>query len=677
MSTNCSYSPYKAFYGYDRTHIKRITVAEYLGEDENAIPLASSGLKGDADRGRNGLLNSRDPSVVFHSKFPVHDCHGRELCVLYQMIESEVQHEIRRIEMGGCDTRKSTVCFVSKHTTNEETPNPVGPCAVKQEERDAVKERERHSEASTAYRPTPYVYLPSLSYSDSTLEVSPSTHCFSDVAVSSQPEARTTAATDVTRASSFSVYRDSGPSPYVKPLLEQEQQSHGILPQSEVMSDGRHSAFPPGLATCDLENEETTDKSIRPISVPPPQRSSTASPARCGGVADNEEEVAHIYATTLFDKLSTDTNVGPVEALAMAPTGALTTRQLLSSVLPTAPQRVLQHPTPIQSQVYGTHSQVIPAVIVTPFINANIEAFCAGGDFFTSNAPTPQLDVGKVLILEGHFYRIAYYHASADVYEAREMAEGPTQGVPSVTMTTASGEVFPQTLIYRWRISAMQQDVNEAHCAALGLSYVTGGSSLVRVSGCRYSDGGLTVITLQKGYRSVPLSSVPITPRSFPTCVRLLLRMMLDLVARRTVHGTMRGMNQIFFAMSLERGAQDVESAAFLIPVHWERLVDFSMFADRNAGHTIPLADGDGSTEGERVYHGQDVAMLVNMLLNSENAVHLQQHQVVELRQLVTHASETTQIAKYLVQLNRAIATIPPDMAALRVDYEAALQFSC
>ncbi|RNC33186.1 hypothetical protein TcCL_Unassigned04138, partial [Trypanosoma cruzi] len=160
----------------------------------------------------------------------------------------------------------------------------------------------------------------------------------------------------------------------------------------------------------------------------------------------------------------------------------------------------------------------------------------------------------------------------------------------------------------------------------------------------------------------------------FPTCIKLLLRMLSDLVVKRTVHGDLRGLNRIFIAFRSGNDAQEMP-LTLLVPVHWEGLVDFSMFVDRNAGRTIPMVyDESGSRRGERIYHGQDVSMVINMLLENELAEQLQPEQLTEVQRLMIMTTEPTQVANYLIQLKNGMTVIPSDMASLRQEYEVALQ---
>ncbi|KAH8612017.1 hypothetical protein ERJ75_000990000 [Trypanosoma vivax] len=115
---------------------------------------------------------------------------------------------------------------------------------------------------------------------------------------------------------------------------------------------------------------------------------------------------------------------------------------------------------------------------------------------------------------------------------------------------------------------------------------------------------------------------------------------------------------------------------SILIPVHWERLVDFSMFVDRNAGRTIPLSGSCGSDEDEHIYHGHDVTSVTGLVLESEHAAQLQQQQLAEMHNLVTLSVKKAQVASYLVQLKDAMSVLPSDMEALREEYETVLKGS-
>ncbi|EAN78131.1 kinetoplastid kinetochore protein 14 [Trypanosoma equiperdum] len=678
-----AYSPYKAYYGFDRTYIRRMSLLDYMKEDEDATSVEGLRCQTDDAKRRNGLLTSRDPNVVFRSQFPVRDNCGRELCVLYQIIESEVQHELLRVEGRGDATRNSAVRLasgtgVSNERNHASVTRPVG----------HVEEQD-HEGRDSVYRPTPYVNLPPMNDTESNFEVSASTQRFSSLVAPSESYTLTpaAAAAGTVPMSQFSTYPDRRANPCVNPFpwsegvvgQPRQQPRDQLLFQSEVISDGRHSAFPVLLSTGEDLGQSSENQTSQLASAAPPLRSSTASPLEWQGAVNDRlgGEGVTSSSSVLHAKTSPEC---PADGSASQRAGEglsefRTTKQLFPPKCGPTPQSTVHHPVTIPTKVYGAQSQTIPAASVLSFVNANVEAFCSGGEFYTSDASAPQVSPGKVLVLEGRFYRIVCHHASADVYEAQEMTEGPTQGVPSVIPSCSSAMGSPpQALIYRWSVRAVQEGVNEAHRAALGLSYVTGSTSAVHVAGYRYSDGGLTVITLAKGYRSVPLSLLPLSPCSFPTCMKLILKMLLDLVARRTVHGNLYGLNHIFFALPDGGGAQDMTSA-LLIPVHWEKLVDFSMFVDRNAGRTIPLTYGESCHRGECVFHGHDVATLMRALLENENAIHLHQQQVEKIRSLVSGVAEGMQVAAYLVQLNTAMLAIPGDAVALINEYNAALRF--
>ncbi|KEG12909.1 hypothetical protein DQ04_01341110 [Trypanosoma grayi] len=637
------YSPCEAVYGYDRTHIKRMTPLEYMREKDTPAARYSA-REGDG----GGLLRSRDPNVQFYSKYPVYDRSGRELCVLYQMLEMEVQQELRRVERGGDATRISGV-RLSAEITLDDTPDEA--LRVPQQEQPQPHKQE----SAGAYYLNHFVPAP-LVGEDDDVDVSASTHRISSMMVPSPNYVGAVA--QAPRASSFSIYRESGLNPCMKLPEPQEGNQQHQQQRSDVISDGSHSTF---VSQRLLRGDGNAHTFYPP---PPPQRSSTASPKRLGDIDgetdnDNEEDNENVYTT----EVGLETTSGPEQLrfTTVRPSELRTTKQLFVPGRTTTTRRTIKHASPIPSQVYGIHSQTIPAALVAPLVSANLEAICCSSDFWSIDELTPQLRPGITVTLCGDRYHVLRYHDSSDVYEAYTETE---------TQLNASEQV----LLYRWSVRAVQHGVNEAHRAALGLSLT---SSALRVAGYRYRDGGLTAITLPMGYRAVPLSTVPLSAGSFPTCVKLLLRMLSDLVVKRTIHGNLRAMNHIFLA--LRRGDVGVDMpAAVLVPVHWERLVDFSMFVDRNAGRTIPMShDDDGSRKGERVFHGQDVSTVVTMLLENELAEHLRPDQLAEAQRLMMLTTEPTQVANYLIQLKNTMTAIPSDMASLQQDYEVSLQSFC
>ncbi|RNF22906.1 uncharacterized protein Tco025E_02971 [Trypanosoma conorhini] len=628
------HSPYGAVYGFDRTHIRRMTLQEYVGErDAGAAP----SRQGDGAR----LLSSRDPNVEFCTKYPLQDRFGRELSVLYQILEAEVRQEVRRVRQGGDGTRQSGVRLSAEIPLGDDDPaeEPAGP-------------RPQHGRGG-AYRPTPFVHgclgdAAGEGVNDLT-DVSASSCRFSSAtALSPRGTGSSCTAVRDARRSTFSIYRDSG-----------LNAAAGLLPP--------HGTNPP----LPLRQQR---QPVGGDAAPPQQRSSTASPPRLADDDDDDggdgavgaapaaaaEEDGEGGGGLCVTRVTLDTTAGtdPLRFTTTRPSDLRTTKQLFlpAGRATVGVRRTLKHPNPIPRQVYGVQSETISAALVAPLVAANLESFCAAGEFRQIAGVAPQLRIGTTVLLGECRYRVYRYHASSDVYEARA-GETPDEAA--------------QVLVYSWSVHAVRQGENEAHRAALGLSLV---APSVTVAGYRYSDGGLTVITMPQGYTAVPLSTVPLSVRSFPTCVKLLLRMLSDLVVTRTVHADLRGLNRVFLA--IRRGSTATElPATLLVPVHWERLVDFSMFVDRNAGRTIPMVDdASGGRRGERLYHGQDVAMVTQMLLEDELAEQLQPEQLTEVQRLMMLTTEPTQVANYLIQLKNSMTVIPSDMAALQQEYEVALE---
>ncbi|PWU89675.1 hypothetical protein C4B63_57g118 [Trypanosoma cruzi] len=207
------HSPYEAVYGFDRTHIRRMTLQEYMSEKD--APAAGSSLRRD-DGCR--LLISRDPNVEFCTKYPVHDRFGRELCVLYQILEMELQQEIRRVEQGGDGTRKSGVRLSTEITLDDDpVDEPFNP--RQREERDS------------AYHPTPFVHTALADFNcgdggrdddNSNVDVSASSYRFSSTTALSPGGKGSCKGVCDARGSSFSIYRESGLNATAG-LLQQQQ----------------------------------------------------------------------------------------------------------------------------------------------------------------------------------------------------------------------------------------------------------------------------------------------------------------------------------------------------------------------------------------------------------------------------------------------------------------------
>ncbi|KAG5465589.1 hypothetical protein CUR178_00296 [Leishmania enriettii] len=249
-----------------------------------------------------------------------------------------------------------------------------------------------------------------------------------------------------------------------------------------------------------------------------------------------------------------------------------------------------------------------------------------------------------------------------------------------------------QYFVYRWRATSFPQGGNEARRAALGLSLC---APQVHVHGIRYADGGgITVLSMPNGYRAVPISGLPLSLRGYTTLLRVVLKAFSTMVARRTVHGNVSALGELFLAWPMapeqttslqrkEEEAQPVKGGSgnggvpsatrqpFMLLFHWERWVDFGMFVDRNAGRTIPFDFEDGAAQSVITY-GQDLLGSLQLFLEHPLAAELTSEQYIFLQKLIVIATEPTQAANYLIQMKNLMLSLPTDTEVLHRSFDAA-----
>jgi hypothetical protein len=245
-----------------------------------------------------------------------------------------------------------------------------------------------------------------------------------------------------------------------------------------------------------------------------------------------------------------------------------------------------------------------------------------------------------------------------------------------------------QCFVYRWRASNLAHSVDEARRAALGLSLCT---PHAHVTGFNYADGGgITVVTLPAGYHAVPVSALPLSLRSYTTLLRTVLKALSAMVARRTVHGNMAALGDLFLVFSVDDAPYTAECAESprrdcgsdaagvkardpsVLLFHWEHWVDFGMYIDRNAGRTLPFDFEDGSVES-LVYYSKDLLTGLQLFLEHTLAAELTSEQYILLQKLIVLAAEPAPVASHLIQLKNLMLTLPTDTAALQRSFEAAL----
>ncbi|CAG9583814.1 conserved hypothetical protein [Leishmania major strain Friedlin] len=266
--------------------------------------------------------------------------------------------------------------------------------------------------------------------------------------------------------------------------------------------------------------------------------------------------------------------------------------------------------------------------------------------------------------------------------------------LPTSTDSACVGEASSQEyFVYRWRVAMLPRGGDEARRAALGLSLC---APPVHVHGIRYADGGgITVLSMPLGYRAVPMSGLPLSLRSYTTLMRVVLKAFSTMVARRTVHGNLSALGELFLAWPMvsekssslprveeekqraEEGngnvdAQGATRQPFMLLFHWERWVDFSMFVDRNAGRTIPFDFEDGTSPSVTTY-GKDLLGSLQLFLEHPLAAELTSEQYILLQKLIVIATEPTQVANYLIQMKNLMMSLPTDTEALHQSCDAAV----
>ncbi|KPA81243.1 hypothetical protein ABB37_03661 [Leptomonas pyrrhocoris] len=247
-----------------------------------------------------------------------------------------------------------------------------------------------------------------------------------------------------------------------------------------------------------------------------------------------------------------------------------------------------------------------------------------------------------------------------------------------------------QFFVYRWRAGSLSRGVDEARRAALGLSLC---APNVHVTGFDYADGGgITLVTLPAGYHAVPLSALPLSLRSYTTLLRTVLKALSAMVARRTVHGNVAALGDLFLVLPVvdnllrtpeastvsprhDSSGDRIEAKLrepFIVMFHWEHWVDFGMYVDRNAGRAIPF-DFEDSASQALVFYSKDLMTGLQLFLEHTLAAKLTSEQYILLQKLIVLAAEPTPVASHLIQLKNLMLTLPTDTASLQRSFEAAL----
>ncbi|KPI88529.1 hypothetical protein ABL78_2341 [Leptomonas seymouri] len=245
-----------------------------------------------------------------------------------------------------------------------------------------------------------------------------------------------------------------------------------------------------------------------------------------------------------------------------------------------------------------------------------------------------------------------------------------------------------QCFVYRWRAAILSRRVDEARRAALGLSLF---APQVHITSFDYEDGGgITLVTLPAGNHAVPVSALPLSLRSYTTLLRTFLKALSAMMARRTVHGNVASLGDLFLVLPVDDPqhssectqllrqdgggglVEDKSHEPFVVMFHWEHWVDFGMYIDRNAGRTLPL-DFEDSTVQSLVYYSKDLLTGLQLFLEHALAAELTSEQYILLQKLVVLAAEPTPVASHLIQLKNLMLTLPTDTAALQRSFEAAL----
>lgn len=760
------FSPFVAAQGHDTTFIKRLTVEEYLKEVQDEedevrgdarqppLPLTTTLMEGqqrDTRRyeGRRAALTSRNPNVVFSSKYPSYDRLGRELCVAFQMQDMAVQQELRRLEQdGGVQMQRRSGVRLSAEL-------PLG-SSTSSRSQLASTEGQKTATKTTASSPE-YVQRTERGYAATAVEVSPSSQYMSSSFVS-RTSAMPSSHAVSSRRSDFTIYRDSGVGSEaellavasVRKSIAAAPPPHGkehVGAPCELGTTQRAISLPPMIPSSTLPERVTRSHSEAiypscrkpkeemaiPHGIPSKRRRSRSSggcPTRVRFLPSfdtaTEEGPAVVIPTRGAVTYQRPPTPPPTTTMATTAPGAATDREgrwttfRESDAIRTTKQlfrsttqgphgtTALAHSQLIPCSAYGTTASCIPANKVQSLVERDINdavAAMPSHQYITlscSAVNMPNLCSGEVIQLGEALYKLKQFHVVAEVYEAvlvrnaenmqnaealpeKEKAAAVTppanDTAPSGSDTGTSGPVR-QYFIYRWRSSSTTQGViNEAQRAALGLSLCSSSVTL-QVTSCSFADGGLSLIALPPHTRTVPLSGLPLSIRSYGTVLKMVLKTLSAMVARRTIHGALTALGDIFLTWPIDSrdatAAGESENSAsvgpLLFALHWERFVDFSAFVDRNAGRTLPF-DYEDDSERPLVTYGEDLRTVMQLFLEHRLATELTSEQYVLLQKLAVMAAEPTQVANYLIQMNNLMATLPTDTTALQQSHDAAVTF--
>eukprot|EP00796_Vickermania_ingenoplastis_P005217 gene5217-3735_t len=295
---------------------------------------------------------------------------------------------------------------------------------------------------------------------------------------------------------------------------------------------------------------------------------------------------------------------------------------------------------------YGTRATAVPLSAVATTIERNLTEQCE--KLLAGDVLAPQDGVADVPWEPGARLRLG-----TDLYEIHRCVPGTD------VFQACVGE--EEALLYRWR----RGELCEARRAALGLLCCAPG---LRVRGTTVEgSGGITAIRLPVGYRAVPLGQLTISnPGAYASCARLLLRMLSSLLSRRIVHGGLEGLDNVWVACG--PGSPAEAAPPILFPLHWERCVDFNMFADRSVGRSVALQLDDEvpSVAGVGFLHGTDLRLVLHELLEMRASRTLSSDVYCAAQQLVLLATAPTQASSQLVlqrssrQRTRQRLNVPP-----------------
>lgn len=589
--------------GYDRTRIKRIGLEEYLRElkweKENARRLADSDAR-PGDTGRSTLLTSQNPNTVFSSKYPVYNRLGRELCVLYQIHEGDVSNELHRVRNGvhgrRSGVRLSTELSFAADFDAVESTNPSLQRAGDGDFRITDDWRAGNSR------------LPSCS-STATTSV-PTTRC--------SP-----------RPSVFSIYRETTGSESRGRCTERSTPRGTILSADAPLSEGCVWERKRKRVSYAL-NEETKSTPIlrveatRHLSSPP-----CAVVAREGGLDDvviPERQAApetrrafHSSAAVEHSSPSvappTQTTLYPASQIMPAAYGPNASAVRVQGSLACDMEKNLEDAC---RRLLGS------SALVTHCGGGHTLGEVGGAELHDSGTgKMPALKTGVTFLLAGEEFIVCACIDNGHVFKVSRV--GDTSDPQDI-------------LLYKWYMrlhadgaegEASNGMRSESIRAALGLHWC---APEVSVQGYTFDDGGLTLLYLPAKYKSVPISALRLSEMSYKCIVRAVLKALSMLLARRTVHGALNDLRNIYVAFPCDKDSHcsDVPNALpLVVPLHWENSVDFTMFFDRNVGRSVPLLlevsppDGSGGAErtrGTRVEMrcGSDVRCALHELLEKD-----------------------------------------------------------